>query len=377
MPICAVRCVAAATLVSLGFVVAVPGQGCSAGGTFWKRDNLPVVPSGATAAAVVRGMCEGESAGVVFEMPAGMPPQKVLQVVAPWGEAFSGVPGFQALLDVEVYDGVAFSGSLPVMPSPTFRLSNTGSSMQVQTHGLNTLDVSGYDIVVGLAPATGTPPVRRFAICFRIDLNAHPTGSCASGYPANFFTDAQTTLFPCATPPRTALMEIQGQGWRDASQTTVSGFPICPAYYNGTWAIRCCTQDAFPAYYTTFAPGCPSTLGVSSLVPATLPRIGTTMLVIVDKLPYNIALMLMGFTSSAPYPLDVTPFGLPGCFLRVSMEFDYLLLGGGTTAVHSLALPFDNTLLGLILHQQAFVLDPPLNAFGGALSNAATLQIGI
>jgi hypothetical protein len=362
----------------LGAVCApATAQGCSGGGTFWKRDNLPIVPAGLTAVGVVRGLCEGESAGVVFEMPANMPPQKIKEVVAPWGEAFAGTPGFQAQLDLEVYDGVSWNGSLPVMGNRVFQLSNTGQGMQVQTHGLNVLDVSSFDIYVGIEPATGTPPVRRFAICFRIDLNAHPTGTCATGYPANFFTDAQTTLFGCQSQLRTNLMEIQGQGWRDAAQATVSGFPLCPVYYNGNWAIRCCTEDAFPAYYTTFAAGCASTLGVSSLLPATLPRIGTTMLVIVDKLPYNIALMLMGFTNSAPYPLDVGPFGLPGCFLRVSMEFDYLLLGGGGTAVHSLALPLDNTLLGLILHQQAFVLDPPLNAFGGALSDAATLQIGI
>ena len=60
----------------------------------------------------------------------------------------------QDTLDVEIYDGVSFSGGIPSMGTQVFQLSSGGSSMQVQSHGLNSLDVSSYDIVVGLAPAT-------------------------------------------------------------------------------------------------------------------------------------------------------------------------------------------------------------------------------
>ena len=133
-------------------------------------------------------------------------------------------------------------------------------------HGLNTLDTSSYNIIVGAAAGTGSPPVRRFAICFRCDINFHPTGSCATGWPANFFTDNSQFGFTCnpaITPQRTSIMEIQGQGWRDAALATVSGVPLCPIYYSGIWCIRCCSEDAFPASYTTFGAGCPSALGVS------------------------------------------------------------------------------------------------------------------
>lgn len=356
---------------SLGLCVPATAQGCSTG-TFWKRDTLPDVPTSLTAVGVVRGLCEGESAGMVFEMPANMPPQKITQVVAPWGEAFSGTPGFLAQLDVEIYDGVSWSGGIPNMGTLKFQLSSTGQGMQVQTHNLNSFDLSPYDVIVGTAPATGTPPVRRFAVCFRVDLNLHPTGSCAMGYPANFFTDANS-LFSCSGIAQRNVMQIQGVGWRDPVTTTL-GLPLCPLYYNGNWCIRCCTEDAFPAYYTTIVAGCPSTAGVSHLVPASLPRIGTTMLVVIDNLPYSVALMLMDFFHA---PLDVTGFGLPGCFLQTGLTFNYACLGGGGTAVHSLPLPLDNSLLGLVLYQQALVVDPPLNAFGGALSDTAVLQIGI
>jgi hypothetical protein len=363
----------------------VAAQGCP-NGTFWKRDALPVAPTGLTAVSVIQGLCEGESAGVVFEMPANMPVQRITQVVAPWGAAL-GVGGFQAALDVEVYDGVSFSGAVANMGQLVFSLSaQATANMQVQSHSLNTLDTSTYNIIVGAAPPTGNPPVRRFAICFRVDLNLHPSGTCATGYPANFFTDnSQPPTFPFAcnpvtTPQRTSLIQIQGQGWRDAALATVTGIPLCPIYYSGVWCIRACSEDAFPSFYNTFGTGCPSSAGVSQLIPATLPRLGQTMFVIVNNMPVSLGLMVTGGSNVAsglgPLPLDMTPFGITSCLLRVSPDLLTTLVGGGGSASYSLAIPNSNPLLGLQLHQQPFVFDPPLNPFGGALGNAATFQIG-
>jgi hypothetical protein len=361
-------------------------QGCVGSGTFWKRDTLPITPTGLAAVSVIQGMCEGESAGVVFEMPATMPVQRITQVVAPWGAAL-GVGGFQAALDVEVYDGVSFAGANVNMGNLVFSLSQAATAnMQVQSHALNTLDTSTYNIIVGAAPPTGSPAVRRFAICFRMDLNLHPTGSCASGWPANFFTDnAQQPTFPFScnpaiTPARTSIIEILGQGWRDASLATVTGIPLCPIYYSGTWCIRCCSEDAFPAFYQTFGTGCPSSAGVSQLINATLPRLGQTMFVIVNNMPLNLGLMATGSSNQTsgfgPLPLDMTGFGITNCLLRVSPDLLTTLAGGGGSASYSLAIPNANNLLGLQLHQQPFVFDVGLNPFGGALGNAATFQIG-
>jgi len=329
-------------------------------------------------------MCEGESAGVVFEMPAAMGVQRITQVVAPWG-APGGINGFNALLDVEVYDGVSFSGAIANMGTRVFSLSTQlTSNMQATSHGLNALDTSTYNIVVGIAPPNGSPAVRRFAICFRCDINLHPTGSCATGWPANFFTDNATAGgFTCnnvITPQRTSLIEIAGQGWRDAALATVQGFQLCPIYYKGIWCIRCCSQDAFPASYTTFATGCPSSLGITTLVPASMPRIGQTFNVILDRLPANAAFMITGWSDQnstlGSLPFDLTPLGAPGCFSRVSLDSTSLLLGSNNNALSSLTLPNFPTLLGVQFYQQALVIAPGWNQLGGVVSNAAAASIG-
>lgn len=363
----------------LSFAAAVPAQGCGPGETFWKRDALPAVPGGQTAVSVVQGVCEGESAGVVFELPAGMAPQRLTQVVAPWG-AVGGVAGYQAQLDVMVFDGVGWSGGVPVMGTPVFQLSAvSANAMQVASHGLNTFDLTPYNAVVGLAPPTGTPPVRRFAVCFRVDLNAYPS-TCGQGYQANFFTDNPTFTFSCNTPLRTSLIEIQGQGWRDAATAAVSGVTLCPFLYNGIWCIRACSTDAFPASYTTFAPGCAGTLGVSHLIPATLPRIGTNLFVVVDNLPLNLGVLFTGASdttwSGLPLPLDLSPLGATGCWLRAGPDvLSSNLIGGGTTASVVIGVPNQLTLLGMQAFQQALVLDP-INGFGAVFSDAAVLTIG-
>lgn len=360
-------------------------QGCAAGSdTFWKRDTLPITPSGLTGVSVIQGMCEGESCGVVFEMPANMGVQNITQVVAPWGAA-GGVPGFSALLDVEVYDGVSFTGATANMGTLVWSLSGSlSSNMQVQSHGLNVLDTSTYDIKVGIAPPNGSPAVRRFAICFRCDLNNHPSGTCATGYPANFFTDnAQAGGFTCnnvITPQRTSLIEIQGQGWRDAALATVSGFQLCPLYYKGIWAIRCCTRDAYPASYTTLGPGCAGTLPVSTLQAVSMPRIGQSFLVILNNLPANVAFLMTGWSdtmsSLGSLPVDLLPLGAPGCFGRVSLDSTTLLFGSGGNALSTMTLPNFPSLLGARFYQQALVVDPGINQLGAVVGNAATASIG-
>jgi len=374
-----------AAVLLLGLSAQLQAQGCINGtDTFWKRDTLPVVPSGPTAVSVIQGMCEGESAGIVFEMPASMGAQRITQVVAPWGAQF-GTNGFSALLDVEVYDGVSFSGAVVNMGTLVFSLSTTASSnMQVSSHGLNALDTSTYNIVVGIAPPNGSPLVRRFAICFRCDFNAHPSGSCAAGWPANFFTDNATagglSCNNVITPQRTSVMEIAGQGWRDAALAAVQGVQLCPIYYKGIWCIRCCSTDAFPASYTTFGAGCASSLGITALTPVSLPRLGQTFLVILDRLPANAAFMITGWSdqnsSLGSLPLDLGSFGAPGCLGRVSLDSTSLLLGSNGNALSSMTLPNYPTLLGVQFYQQALVMAPGSNQLGGVVSNAAAASIG-
>ena len=127
--------------------------------------------------------------------------------------------------------------------------------------------------------------------------------------------------------------------------------------------------------HTTIAAGCPGSLGVSNLIMATPPKIGTNMLVIVNKMTTNLGIMLMGFTNYAP-PIDLTFLDMPGCPLHTSFEFTYTLLGAGNQVIHTLTLPLDNTLLGVQLYQQALSFDP-INTFGAVTSDAAKLIIGL
>ena len=285
-------------LIVFALTSVIAAQGCATGtDTFWQRDTLPLNPgSTATAVSVIQGLCEGESAAVVFELPPGSPPQQITQVVAPWG-ASGGVAGFTALLDLEVYDGVTFSGGLPMMGNQVFSLTGSGTSMQVTSHGLNTLDVTPFNIVVGTSGLSN-----KFAIAFRVDLNNHPTGSCTNGWPANFFTDNATAFStfcnPLITPTETSLIEITGQGWRDAATATVSGVQLCPLFYAGTWAIRCCSRDAAPANPFQVVPLSP------------LPAVAPTTLILQFNLPGMQGQPYVAAASLATSPGLATPYGV-------------------------------------------------------------------
>jgi len=201
--------------------------------TFWKNDTLPQVPSGAETISIIPGLCEGEAAGMVFTLGPSDPLQEIEKVAVGFGDQL-GAGGFNATVNVEIYDGVTWSGGIPTLGPKVFDLNaDTGASMQVVSTGINELDLSSQGIVVG---GTGT-----FVLAFRMNIN--PNGNCTTGFNANFFTDGQGGG-SCTTIPMTSLIDIQGQGWRDASTATVGGFPLCPLFYNGNWVIRACTNDA-------------------------------------------------------------------------------------------------------------------------------------
>ena len=98
---------------------------------FWQRDTLPTNPTGLQTFSIIPGLCEGEAAAVVFELPVGMPPQQITQVVCPFGSAGGG-QGALAYVNVEVYDGVSFSGAIANMGTQVFDLNTqTGNALQV------------------------------------------------------------------------------------------------------------------------------------------------------------------------------------------------------------------------------------------------------
>lgn len=209
-------------------------QACP-GENFWKNDILPDVPGGAVPTAVIQGMCEGEAAAQVFYLDPGQQAQKINRVSVGFGHT-SGSGGFNATVNVEIYDGITWNGNTPTLGPKVFDLNDdTAASMQVISHGINEMDLSQYDIVVG----QGT---NAFVVAFRMNIN--PNGSCGGGHPANFLTDASGTG-SCTTVPQTSLMDIQGDGWIEPRTFLFGGIiALCPNFYNGNFLIRACTENA-------------------------------------------------------------------------------------------------------------------------------------
>ena len=134
------------------------------------------------------------------------------------------------------------------------------------------------------------------------------------------------------------------------------------------------------AGYGFFAPGCAGSLGVSHLT-GNAPQLGTLLNVTIDNLPLSAAIMLTGFSrttsSFGPLPLDLTPFGAPGCFGNVSPDATLFVFGAGNTANWSFTVPNDPGLSGLPMYNQAIAVDPGFNVLGGVASDAAAMLIGL
>ncbi|MAG56655.1 MAG: hypothetical protein CMJ83_10230 [Planctomycetes bacterium] len=301
----------------------------AAGQTFWSRDSIPQNPgSNPTGVSIIQGMCEGEAAAVVFELPPGMPPQRLTQVVCPMGSP-GGANGAVALVNLEVYDGTSFSGPTVSIGNPVFNLNSaTGNDLQVTSHGLNTLDVSQYNIDVGNDPAN-----RRFTVAFRLTFN--PNGTCATGYQSSLFTDNSAAPFggcnPAITPSQTSLIDILGQGWVDVTVAQVTGFPLCPLFYAGVWVIRACSIDAPPAN--------PFQIQVITPLPATSP--GNIAMNFIapsfDGYPY-VAAASFATSPGIPTPFGTVPLAIDPLFqfstspaaAGIFINFTGNFLAGGT-----------------------------------------------
>ena len=106
------------------------------------------------------------------------------------------------------------------------------------------------------------------------------------------------------------------------------------------------------------------------------------MTVLVEPLPQSVAMLITGLSNlssaAGPLPLDLSPFGLTGCWLRASPDATALLIGSAGSASYALTVPANAALVGLILQQQALVLDPAAgNPAGLVMSDAATAVVGL
>ena len=98
-------------------------------------------------------------------------------------------------------------------------------------------------------------------------------------------------------------------------------------------------------------------------------------------LPQSQAFVLFGLSATtSPHgglPLEMTPFGMPGCYGAVRDDAYQFVAGANGQAAFSLAIPAMAQLVGAQFFQQALVLDPAAgNALGAVMSDAYTATIG-
>ncbi|MBM3496137.1 MAG: PKD domain-containing protein [Armatimonadetes bacterium] len=129
----------------------------------------------------------------------------------------------------------------------------------------------------------------------------------------------------------------------------------------------------------SFGPGCPSSLGVSH-VSGNPPRLGTTCNLTFDNVPWVAGLVLLSFDNrwwgSQRLPLDLTSYGMPGCFLRTDILSVAFVLHANNTIAWQLTVPSDPSLSGLFLFAQALLLAPGVNSHELVMSDAAAMILG-
>jgi hypothetical protein len=352
-------------IVLLVCLAPAAAQVCATGTeTFLKNDNLPQVPSGPTATSVIQGLCEGEACGAVFNV-AGIGPSVKANLAAVGYFNVAGANGITAAADLEFYDGVSFSGpnlSVATLGPLIFSWSTaTGSSIQLASHAINqSQDLSSYNVV-----ATSG----QLVCVWWMDFNPLG-GSCPTGYQTNFGTDYAGGSCASTTPAQKNLIYIQGQGWRDASKATVSGFPLCPIFYAGNWVIRVCVEPtAPPAVLTIFGPPNPPP-GLNLTLQYSSPA---------DPNAAYVCGLSLGTSPGIPWPPYGTvplnddfalQFMLPDIFEQPGAPTNFCT--GFTGNLNGSGVAFGNFLVppvsGITLHF-AFV------ALTGRISNAASITI--
>lgn len=132
------------------------------------------------------------------------------------------------------------------------------------------------------------------------------------------------------------------------------------------------------ASYNVFGAGCPGTAGVPTNTASAPPQLGTAPTITFGNLPFPfIAIAVLGVSNTSPLPLDLGFIGMPGCFLRVSLDSTLSVAGAGGSASFIFPIPNQLNLVGFTFYTQGIVLDPGLNPFGFSASAAAQAIVGL
>lgn len=150
-------------------------------------------------------------------------------------------------------------------------------------------------------------------------------------------------------------------------------------YPNGlladTWSFR----TSAPADAVPFGAGCVGSVGVPQLAaaPYQLPWLGDTFTTRATSLAPGAGGVVFATGFTAPPPISLAPFGMPGCDQLVSPVVSEFRVVAAGAADWTIVIPNTAPLAGVHLFQQAFALDPAANTAGLVASNGVELTTGI
>lgn len=144
--------------------------------------------------------------------------------------------------------------------------------------------------------------------------------------------------------------------------------PGTSVYLVGRLAPTC------PALAASTAAGCAGSGGPNVLAPVTLPWIGEALESQATGMPaLGVAIGIRGFgTTSIPLS-SVLPLGVPGCALLVSDDILELHMPVAGAVRTSIAIPYDASLAGLVVHEQVAVFEA--NTAGAFTALTATNRL--
>ena len=229
-----------------------------------------------------------------------------------------------------------------------------------QVSGTGTAEVIGTPTYIQLAtPVYLTPGIHGFTVVLTGAGLAYTNGNGTN----QSYSNADVTL---------TLGQVRTVAFSGTSTL------FTPRVFNGR--LNYSTAATGMAGYYTYGAGCPGTLGIPGNVASARPRVGQNMVVDFTNTPLGV-IPFIGFSntlfSGFPLPIEATPLGAAGCFIRSSADINAgLFFSAGGTANWVQAIPADPVFLGLNLYIQAFSFDPAINTLGGTFSDAASGLIG-
>ena len=130
---------------------------------------------------------------------------------------------------------------------------------------------------------------------------------------------------------------------------------------------------------TVYGTGCGNPLLI--FVPNSNPVIGSTLTALIAGSPTALAAVTIGVSDSISFPfllpLELTPFGMPGCYLRQSSElFGLPVTPAPPNLLFSTTVPANNNLVGQRFYAQSYAYAPGQNAAEAITSNGIAWTIG-